>query len=576
MTELVWLIGGKAGFGIREAGLAFAKVCSRAGHNVFGYVEYPSLIRGGHNTYQVRADSSAYCPSKEIDVLVALDKESIERHEIRQNGSVIYDSEIMNENQRTETEKAKNIRLYPVPLRKLAGEGSPEIIRNAVAVGASCAAIGLDFSLLEAVLKQGFRAKGDEIAIMNIRAAKAGYDYIRTNFQDGSMVKLKAKGPKTRKLVLTGNDAMGLGAIKAGCRFFAGYPMTPISPLIHFMAQQAGNFNIVFRNASDEIEAINMAIGASFAGARAMTATSGGGFSLMVEAFGMAGMTEIPVVIVEGTRTGPSTGLPTWTEQGDLRFVMHASQGEFPRIVAAPGDVEECYYKTVEVFELAEKYQVPAILLTDRFLAESHMSTEMLRTDSKIVKSFLEESHLENGNNYRRYKITESGVSPRSMPGQRNGLFIANSYEHDEYGFYCEEAGMVRKMKEKRMRKMEGLHKEAPDPVLYGEKEADITLVAWGSTKLPVMQAMEILSGKNVKVNFLHVIYMVPFKTEKIEKVLQAAKNILIVENNQTAQLAGLIREKTGINIENRLLKYDGRQFFAEEIADKVMELVEK
>ncbi len=574
MAELVWLIGGKAGFGIREAGLAFAKTCSRAGLNVFGYVEYPSLIRGGHNTYQVRAGSSAYCPSKGIDILVALDKESVERHEIRQNGSVIYDSEIMNENQRTETEKAKNIRLYPVPLRRLAGEGSPEIIRNAVAVGASCAAVGLDFSLLESVLRQGFRSKGDEIASLNTRAAKAGYEYVRTNFQDGSMTKLKTRGQKTKKLVLTGNDAMGLGAIKAGCRFFAGYPMTPISPLIHFMAQQAGNFNIVFRNASDEIEAINMAIGASFAGARAMTATSGGGFSLMVEAFGMAGMTEIPVVVVEGTRTGPSTGLPTWTEQGDLRFAMHASQGEFPRIVAAPGNVEECYYKTVEVFELAEKYQVPAILLTDRFLAESHMSVEIFEADSKIGNYFLDEANLKK--EYRRFLITETGVSPRSLPGQRNGLYIANSYEHDEYGFYCEGEGMVRKMKEKRMRKMEGIYKEIPDPVLHGEKDADITLVAWGSTKLPVMQAMEMLSGKKVGANFLHVVYMVPFKTEKMEKVLKDAKKILIIENNQTAQLAGLIREKTGINIENKLLKYDGRQFYAEEIADKVMELLGK
>lgn len=568
----MWLIGGEAGFGIREAGVIFAKACSRAGYNVFGHVEYPSLIRGGHNIYQVSVDDEVFCQSRQINLLVALNAETIERHakELTENGAIIYDSDAV-----SGASHENNIRSYPIPLSALAKEsGGKDIVRNMVAIGASLSYAGLDFSFLEAVLKDEFRGKGQEIVSINLIAARKGYEHASDNFRDDFKFQIKARKMSSNRLVLTGNDAIGIGAIKAGCKFFAGYPMTPISALIHFMSAHAKEFGIVFRNASDEIEAINMAIGASYAGARSMTATSGGGFSLMVEAYGMAGMTETPVVIVEGTRTGPSTGLPTWTEQGDLRFVLHASQGEFPRIVAAPGDASECYYNTVEVFNLSEKYQVPAIILVDRHLAESHMSAEKFKTGERIPGHILKQEQLKRMENYRRFSFSETGISPRSVPGMQGGLFIANSYEHDEYGFYSEDPETVRKMKEKRMRKMESLIDEIPEPVLHGSEDADITLVAWGSTKLPALQAIRMLAKEGIKANLLQIIYMWPFKAERIEKILRNARQTLIAENNQTGQLAGLIREKTGIDIPNKLLKYDGRQFYAEEIADKVKQVL--
>ncbi len=575
MAKLVWLIGGEAGFGIREAGLIFAKTCGHAGFNVFGYLEYPSLIRGGHNTYQVSVDDEVFCQSKTINLLVALNMETIEIHapELSQGAAIIYDSDAIPK----DAEKASSALFYPIPLTRLVKEtGGKDIVRNTVALGASCAVIGLDFSLIEASLTEEFRTKGDEIVGMNVRAARSGYDYVKKNFKDSFNFKLKAKPGSHKKIVLTGNDAIGVGAIKAGCNFYAGYPMTPISSLMPFFASHAKDYAIVFRHAADEIEAINLAIGASYAGAKSMTASSGGGYALMVEALGMAGMTEIPVVIVEGTRTGPSTGLPTWTEQGDLRFVLHSSQGEFPRIVIAPGDVNECYYKTIEAFNLAYKYQVPAVILTDRHLCESHMSIEKFAAGAKNDDGLMSDSEVKNLKDYKRFAFTKSGVSPRSVPGQQNGLYIANTYEHDEFGIYSEEASAVKKMKEKRMKKSESMLGEIPDPAIHGDKDADITIVAWGSTKLPALQAIKILGENKIKANLLQIIYMEPFKSQAVAKILNSAKRLLIVENNQTAQLAGLIREKTGVEIRDKLLKYNGRQFFAEEIVEKVKGMMKR
>ncbi len=569
MTKLVWLIGGEAGFGVREAGLIFAKTCVHAGFNIFGYAEYPSLIRGGHNTYQVSVDDEVFCQSKNFNVVVALNKETIDKHvnELSRGGAIIYDSGAMSK----DVEKAGAL-FYPIPLRQLVTEtGGKDIVRNTVAIGASCAIIGLDFSFIRDSLAEEFKSKGAEIVEMNVKAAKSGYDYMKKNFKGEFGFTLMPK-KKEEKIVLTGNDAIGIGAVKAGCNFYAGYPMTPVTSIMQFFAAHAKDYEIVFRNSSDEIEAINMAIGASYAGAKSMTASSGGGYALMVEAIGMSAMAEIPVVIVEGTRTGPSTGLPTWTEQGDLRFVLHSSHGEFPRIVVAPGDVDECYYKTIETFNLAYKYQVPAVILTDRQLGESHMSTDKFKTDMKNDKFVMDESDVKEG--YKRFAFTDSGLSPRSVPGQKNGLYVANSYEHDETGIYAEDAENTKKMKDKRMKKSELIANEIPNPVLHGDKNADITIVAWGSTKLPALQAVKMLKEQKINANVLQIVYMEPFKSEAVEKMLSGAKKLLIVENNQTAQLAGLIREKTGIGIKEKLLKYDGRQFFAEEIVDKVKEMI--
>ena len=375
-------------------------------------------------------------------------------------------------------------------------------------------------------------------------------------------------------MLLTGNEAVSLGAIKAGCKFYAAYPMTPASSILHFMAAQERNFSLVVKHSEDEIAAINMTIGAGFAGVRAMTATSGGGFSLMSEALGLAAMTETPIVVVVSQRPGPSTGLPTRTEQGDLKFVLHASQGDFPRFVIAPGDVEECFHKTIEAFNLAEKYQCPAILILDKYLSESHKTAEEFEASGvKIDRGLLlSDEEIEKTGEFKRYEFTETGISPRTIPSQKGGVFTATGNEHDETGYLSEEKTVRTRMMDKRFRKFKQAEREIPEPKLFGPKDAEVTMIAWGSTKGPIKEAMKLLDHDGIRANFLQIIYINPFPANTVSRIIRASKRTVIVENNKTAHLASLIREKTGKEIEHKILKYDGRQFFPTEIHQRVKE----
>jgi 2-oxoglutarate ferredoxin oxidoreductase subunit alpha len=578
-NKISLIIGGEAGAGITRSGFLFGKACMRGGFHVFGMNDYQSLIRGGHNFYMLRLDSEKiYSQSDTIDLLLALNKETIFFHKDKlvSGGGVVYDGEAVPLKQ-DELGRA-DIKMYSVPMGRLVKElGGVAIMQNTVALGGAVALVDYDLTLLEAVISDAFKGA---VAELNVKAARKGYDYVKKNYAGTFGYSLKKPTAAVKKqILLTGNEAVGLGAISAGCKFYSAYPMTPATPLLHFMAANARKHSFVAVQAEGEIAAINMAAGASFAGVRAMTATSGGGFCLMSEGLGMTGMTETSVVVMVGQRAGPSTGLPTYSSQADLRFVIHASQGEFPRVVIAPGDVEECFYLTMEAFNLAEKHQIPVIILTDKTLIESHESTDIfdvnrLPRDRGLLQAG---SKYEGEDEYKRHKFTENGISPRVLLGMKGAIVRTNADEHDETGLTTEDPELTAKMMDKRFKKTESLLKglKAMETVkLYGPEKADVTLLGWGSTKGPIREAMKLLAEAKVKVTYLQIVFLTPFPASKIQKVLRRAKKTVVVENNKTSQLTSLIKENVLMDVDHKILRYDGRPFDPGDLAKKIKEVL--
>jgi 2-oxoglutarate ferredoxin oxidoreductase subunit alpha len=579
--KFTWKIGGEAGFGIKAAGQVFAKAMVRAGYEAFDYSEYPSLIRGGHNTYQITvAGADARSAARSVDLLVALNQETIDLHlaELSHGAGIIYDGDEIKLT--ADKFKSKGVALIPVPLKKLASETGGEIMRNTVAIGASLAVIGLEPKILENILKETFAHKPGVIEA-NIKAIEAGFGFIKKNHPKLNFkIKLDVRKHEPRMLI-AGNEAMGLGALAGGLNFFSAYPMTPATSVLHYLAGKAVSEGLIVKHAEDEISVINMALGASHAGARAMCATSGGGFALMGEAVGLAGISETPLVIINVQRPGPATGMPTWTDQGDLRFVLHAAQGEFPRIVLAPGDVSECFYQTAEALNLAEKYQLPVIILSDKFLGEGDATVPLFDENKVRIergKLLMAEKELKD---FRRYEVTADGISPRTLPGTKGGMFSADSYEHDAFGFSSETAEDRVAQVDKRAKKLHHAAAELGGANHYGPAHAKITLVSWGSTKGPILDALELLPPRlRGKVNFLHLNVIWPFPAKLVKAslapvgLLGKSKKMILIENNSTAQLGALIRQETGIEIKEKILKYDGRPFFPEELAEKIAKIV--
>ena len=575
-------IGGEAGYGIMTAGATLAKSFSRGGLNVHTYSEFPSLIRGGHNTYQIcAAPEPVYSHWDKIQVLLALNEETIALHwqELTPGGAVIYDSQKVQ--LKPDLVRRTDVHVAGVPLEALAEKAGGKIMMNTVSVGAALSMCDFPFEFLESAIRDQF-AKRKEIADQNSAAARAGYDHVGQNFSALRPAHVSPVPGAPRRIVIAGNDAVCLGALRAGVKFHAQYPMTPASSMLHFFAAQERNYNMVSKQVEDEIAAINFAIGANFAGARAMAGTSGGGFSLMVEALGMAGMTEVPLVIVEVQRPGPSTGMPTWTDQGDLQFVIHASQGEFPRLVIAPGDQEELFFETFNAFNFAERYQMPVIVLSDKYIAEGMRSYEPFRwQDLKVDRGKLitegEAQELfkkDGGDWFKRFRFTDDGVSPRTLPGMRGGMFVAATDEHDETGEIVEAADNRKQMMSKRMGKLEVVAKEIPGPKFYGPKEADLTLVCFGSTKGTVLETFKDFERNNLKVNMLHFVYMHPFPAQDAGKKLATCKKWATVEANFTGQLEALIAQHTGKRPAHAFRRWDGRPFSPEWLFSKVEEVL--
>lgn len=558
-VDFNFMVGGEAGQGVQSLGFLLAKAFASGGYHVFADQDYESRVRGGHNFYRVRVkDTAVAAIAERVDMLIALNKESIDLHrqELASDGIIVFDGE-----------KIKDVvgekDLFSVPLNKLAEESAGHrLMANAVAFGAALGLVHYDFNILEKALRVHFGT--GEIAESNIKAARAGYDYVQQNFRRNFTRNLNSVSD-VKRMLLNGNEAIAMGAIAAGCKFMAAYPMTPVTPIMEYLSSRAKDSGLVVVQPEDEIAAINMIIGAGYAGVRAMTATSGGGFCLMVEGLGLAGMTETPIVVVEGQRAGPAIGLPTRTEQGDLEFVLHAAHGEFPRAVLAPATVEDAFWLTVKAFNLAEKYQLPVIVLTDQYLASSYTTVDKLDLSKVIIDrgSLYSDGEAEN---YKRHLITDSGVSPRAFPMQSKALVVTDSDEHNEEGHLIEDAETRVKMMQKRMRKLVGLKSEVVAPELYGTNKAKVTLIGWGSTGGAIREAVDMLSQEGVSVNAAQLTELMPFPGDAVANIIDKAKSSYVIESNATGQLAHFIRAETGRKVSGSILKYDGRPFTPEYI----------
>jgi len=570
--------------------------------HVFANIEYHSNIKGEHSYYRVRAsDREIRSHVDWIDLLIALDKETLfgdlhkeypshdgHRREVSPGGGIIYDAALK---LKPEDIGRPDVNLYPVPYQdvllgalKETGHDKElskyQVMANTVAFGASVALIDFDFDIVGEAIREGFTGRKAALGELNVKAARHGYEYMRKTFQDGFAYRLHSVPSKEKRMVIRGVQAVGIAKFKAGCSFQTYYPITPATDESEYLENHQKDYNIVVVQTEDEISAVLMATGAAHAGVRAATSTSGPGFSLMAEGLGWAGHTEAPgPVIILYQRTGPSTGLPTRTEQGDLQFVLHAGHGEFPRMAVAPADPVECFHDTFDAFNYAERFQMPVIVIADKFLASTYRTVPMFDTSNLQVDrgQLMSEADLAAKPLYKRYEFTPLGVSPRTIPGTRGGIFHTTGDEHDELGHITENSENRIKMMQKRMHKLELAAEVIPDSKkvnFFGPKQADVTIVGWGSTKGAILDGMQDLEADGIRCNFMQVRYMSPFPTELVKRYLSSAKRKVLVENNYTGQLGGLIREYTGIAMDCRILKYNGRPFSQNEVYEGIKDAI--
>ncbi|MDF1592293.1 MAG: 2-oxoacid:acceptor oxidoreductase subunit alpha [Desulfobacterales bacterium] len=551
-------IGGEAGQGIQTVGQLLALVC-QAGMYVMAVNDFESRIRGGRSFFQVRiSDRPVQAPDHRIHLLVAMDDKTVQTHaaEMVPGGIILM-----------EKGAGPNKKAVSVPFIELAKQAGARITSNTVAVGACLALLGAPFSIMKRILSEQFSQKSRDILEKNIKAAELGFGAVK-----GTSFKWAFSWKKTRPrgILMEGSKAVALGAMAGDCRVGAFYPMSPATSIMAHLASFAGQCPVVVEQAEDEIAAVNMVIGAAFAGARAMTATSGGGFSLMVEGLGLAAITETPIVIVNAQRPGPATGLPTRTAQADLHFVIRASQDEFPRFVFAPGTPEEAYDMTARAFNLSEKYQVPAIVLVDQYFNDSLFTIEKpLAAPRNIERSIVGDKDMKDPGAYQRFAITPSGVSPRALPCKGKALVVVSSDEHREDGHISETISDRVRMVDKRQAKWPAMLSEMRPPQGY-HGDSDILLIGWGSTKGAIQEAVDGLREKGLDAGSLHFTDLWPFPDSAVKTALQKKKKIIMVEQNTTAQLGQLIRQQTGLDFSGAILKYDGRPFYPKEIIEGV------
>jgi len=551
--DLSLIIGGQAGQGMDTFASLFEKTIKRCGYNVYAYSDYMSRIRGGHNYFNIRFSSENILAVKDnIDILFALDDETVNvhKHKVKDTGIVIADELVAEEDNIT------HLKLSDIA-RKLKNQK----VANTVGLGAILKYLGVPINIAGEVIREEFT---EDIANANLKALEEGYKLMDTRHH------LDIK--EDNSILINGNEAVGLGAIAAGCKFYCGYPMTPSTGILSFMAKHADEFNIAVDQVEDEVAALNMALGASYAGIRAMTGSSGGGFALMVEALSLAGIIEVPIVLINVQRPGPATGFPTRTEQADLRFMIHAGHGEFPRMVIALRDTEDAFYQTVRAFNIAEKYNIPVLLVSDQHLADGMTTKKPFNfRDIKIERNI--QSSIEG--EYKAYRLTESGVSPRIIPGKIEGATVlVDSDEHDEYGHITESGEIRTKMVEKRLKKFELLKEDIKEPWFIGDENPENLVVCWGSTYGTVKETVENLKDEGISIGALVFGDIWPFPTKKLLELKKKARNIIDVEQNATAQLDSLIREEALIKSDIKILKYDGRPFTADELYKRIREVI--
>lgn len=571
-TLFSFLCGGAAGDGIMSAGALFSRMMTRNSYYTQLYTEYPSLIRGGHNMVTIRvSDEPIYCQVGHVDILFAINLETIQIHldKVTPGGAVLYDPRIL---RRTKVEdfNRPDIEWKPIPLRQLAKSiDAAKIVQNTIGVAAAIALVDLPSEEFADILRELF-ARKPAIAEINVKAAELGYNYVKENFPSFK-VQLEDKDPGGL-MVVTGNTAVASGLIAGGISVFTGYPMSPATSLLESMIKYSYKFDFIAVQCEDEIASVTMAIGANHAGGRAATATSGGGLSLMVEAIGLSGAAEIPLVVINVMRPGPSTGLPTWTGQGDLLFTISLGQDSFPRVILAPGDIQEAFDLSAEALNYAEEFQIPVLVLTDKWLGTSSFTIKELDQSKVSIrkgKTILldEKADFED---YDRYEITEDGVSPRAIPGlPKNLIFRSTGNEHNQKG-EVDDSGPTRILQmDKRMKKMETIKAAFPDPQIYGNKpeDADLTIFSWGSNKGIILDAMKRI---DMKICFIHTTHVWPFPTEFISEQISKSKSTMVCEQNFDGQFNQLIRQHTLKTIDHLILRYDGRPFDPAELADQI------
>jgi 2-oxoglutarate ferredoxin oxidoreductase subunit alpha len=583
MQEVTIGIAGAAGDGLDKSGDTLAKTCGRLGLYVYAYNSYQSIIRGGHIWLMVRVgENKVASHGDHLSALVALNQDSIERHasKVEEGGAIIFNSD------KIKCDPAlvrQGVQLVPIPMAEVTAEVVKQhgalqpIMQNTIAIGAILYLAQLGMEEASSVMADTFGHKGDKVVELNVDLLKVGYEHAKKLAKPFTK---EWKFSKIRRPFATGNEATAIGAAAAGCKFYSAYPMTPASTILHWMANHTKQTGIVVKQGEDELAVMNMTVGAGIAGVRALCATAGGGFALMTEAFGMAGIMEVPLVCVEVQRGGPSTGLPTKTEQADLFQVYGASQGEFPKLIVAPRDTADCYATTIEAFNMADKYQLPALIISDLLLGEhpETVDTELFDLSPKIDRGEVVTEWGEDDGRYRRYRFTESGVSPRALPGTANTLYVSPTDDHDEESILISDmftsAAVRRMIHQKRQRKMDLLLKDLPAPKLEGAKDADVTLVTWGSTYGVVKEAAEILTEQGIKTNFLVIKYIVPFHVKEVTDILSKCKKKISVEVNYTSMMAKFIRMETGMAMDFHINKYNGEPYQPHNVVTEVKDLM--
>lgn len=560
-NDISIVLSGEAGQGIRTVELLIIRALKNSGYNVFSTAELMSRVRGGNNTTEIRVSNKrieAYIDK--IDILIVLSKNAILRIENR----LTRDTIIIGQDSLIE-EKYKNgqYKIKYVALNSLAKEVGGLIYSNVITYGLLSGIFNINLNLIKESITRHFSTKGKEITDNNINAVIMGHE-------KGKEMKLGIQVEQDEKIknqvLLSGTESIGIGALAGGCNFITAYPMSPSTGVIQFLARHSEEFGVVVEQAEDEISAINMIQGAWYAGARAMTTTSGGGFALMEEGISNAAITEVPIVIHLAQRPGPSTGLPTRTEQGDLNLALYAGHGEFPRIIFAPGNFTDGIYLTQKAFNLADKFQVPVIILTDQFYIDSFQSIKSIDFADFKLETFITRTDKD----YKRYKYTEDGISPRGIPMQGDGFVRFDSHEHDEDGFITEDPDIRTKMVDKRLKKLESYSKESIDAEIIGSKNYKTLIVGWGSTYGVIKEAIEKLNDYDLAFAYFKQVYPLPNNTEEI---LSKAKKLIIIENNATSQFGQLIKRYTMVEFTKHILKYNGMPFSIEEIIEKLKEI---
>ncbi len=574
INDMTFKFGGEAGQGVDSTGQGFAKVLVRSGLHVFGLQDFHSRIRGGHNFFQIRvADHDLHSHDERVHVLLPLTQVALQEHwqELVPGGAVIYDPALSVDEAAL---AARSVQACPVPLEQIAlDEGGNKLMTNTAATGAAAGLTGLDLEIVSTVIRDNFGKKGGPIVDNNLKVAAAAYRFARDKYAGSFPFQLRAQKAPPR-MVISGNDALAMGALVAGVKFVAGYPMTPGSPILEWLSVRSKEYGIVTKHAEDEIAAINMIIGAGQMGVRALTTTSGGGFSLMVEALGLAGMCEVPIVVVNVQRPGPATGHATRHEQADLLFMIYAAQGEFPRVVLAPATIEQCFEAAHRAFNLAEKYQCPALILSDAFLAHALRALDVDALDLNVPierGTLLSDEQLDQlAGPYLRHAVTDSGISPRALPGHPRAVYSVSSDEHEPDGHICEDAATRIEQMDKRMRKLETARAEMRAPLEYGSPDAELTFLTWGSTLGPLRSSVEILAAEGTPARIVQIMDVWPLPVDKVAAALHGAKKLIAVEQNYSGQLATLVRAYTGIKVDALINKYDGRPMSPEYILSRL------